>query len=276
MLKLIDVILQQFRICFKRKETFAWFVIIVVGILIRPDLRGISSIVGCLSLDPRYYESMLHFFRSRAFDLCNIKSKWQDIVLSYTKLAQIDGYKIMIGDHIKVSKEARHMPGVKKLHQDSENVGKAEYIFGHQFGMAGILAEGKTMQCIPVDIELQDGTDEVERLKEEILRSTSQTQIEAKNKGTSISRMIRMIANFVRSKGQKAIILLDAFFESGDAFNTAEEEADNVTLIMRAKGNTVAFELPEQPKKRGRGRPRKYGNKVVLSKLFDEAIDAFS
>ena len=57
-----------------------------------------------------------------------------------------------------------------------------------------------------------------------------------------------MIANFVRSKGQKAIILLDAFFESGDAFNTAEEEADNVTLIMRAKGNTVAFELPEQPK----------------------------
>lgn len=130
MLKLIDVILQQFRICFKRKETFAWFVIIVVGILIRPDLRGISSIVGCLSLDPRYYESMLHFFRSRAFDLCNIKSKWQDIVLSYTKLAQIDGYKIMIGDHIKVSKEARHMPGVKKLHQDSENVGKAEYIFG--------------------------------------------------------------------------------------------------------------------------------------------------
>ena len=73
MLKLIDKILHQFRICFKRGETFAWFAVVVVGILIRLDLRGISSIVGCLSLDPRYYESMLHFFRSPAFELENIK-----------------------------------------------------------------------------------------------------------------------------------------------------------------------------------------------------------
>jgi len=52
----------------------------------------------------------------------------------------------VIGDHIKVGKEARYMPGVKKLHQDSENVGKEEYIFGHQFGMIGLLAEGPTTQ----------------------------------------------------------------------------------------------------------------------------------
>ena len=81
MLKLMDKILHRFRICFKREETFAWFVVILVGILIRPDLRGISSIVGCLNINPRYYESMLHFFRSRAFELYYIKSIWQDIVL---------------------------------------------------------------------------------------------------------------------------------------------------------------------------------------------------
>jgi len=77
-------------IFFKREETFPWFVIILVGILIRPDLMGISSIVGCLSLDPRYYELMLHFFRSFAFDLRNIKSKWQDIVLAYVEPGEID------------------------------------------------------------------------------------------------------------------------------------------------------------------------------------------
>ena len=129
MLKLIDKILHQFRICFKRGETFAWFVFIVVGILIRLDLRGIASIVGFLRLDPRYYESMLHFFRSQAFELENIKRKWQDIAISNDKLVEIDDSMIIVGDHIKVPKEARHMPGVKKLHQDSENVGKAEYIF---------------------------------------------------------------------------------------------------------------------------------------------------
>lgn len=31
-----------------------------------------------------------------------------------------------------------------------------------------VLAEDKTMQCIPVDIELQDGTDEVGHLKRNI------------------------------------------------------------------------------------------------------------
>ncbi len=275
MLKLIDEILHQFRICFKREETFAWFVVIIVGFLIRPDLRGISSIVGCLSLDPRYYESMLHFFRSRAFELNRIKSRWQDIVVSYGKLVKMEDSIVIIGDHIKVAKEARHMPGVKKLHQDSENVGKAEYIFGHQFGMAGVLAEGKTIQCIPVDIELQDGTEEIDRLKES-LTPTSQMSSETEKKDTSVSKMIRMIAKFARNESQKAIILLDAFFVSGDAFNVANKETDDVTLITRGKINTVAFEPPEQPKKRGRGRPRKYGNKVVLSELFDSAIDIFT
>ena len=279
MLKLIDQILQQFRICFKREETFSWFVIIVVGILIRTDMRGVSSIVGSLSLDPSYYESMLHFFRSQAYDLHCIKSKWHSIVLEHIKPVLMDGSIIMIGDHIKVAKEARRMPGVKKLHQDSENVGKAEYIFGHQFGMVGILAEGKTPQCVPLDMELQDGIDEINCLK----NVSSETTISLKKKkkeNTSILKMLHMCGNFVKSKSQRAIILLDAYFTSGGAFNVAEQinreqGADVITLIMRAKSNTVAFEEPEKPKKRGRGQPRKYGKKIQFKKLFIELTDVF-
>ena len=167
------------------------------------------------------------------------------------------------------------MPGVKKLHQDSENVGKSEYIFGHQFGMAGILAKGKTMQCIPVDIELQDGINEIERLRETV-PSISQTQDKTNKDNTSISKMIQMTANFVKLKSQKAIILLDAFFASGDAFNSIEKDDDDIILIMRGKSNTVAFENPEEPKKRGRGRPRKYGKKIQLREFFDKAIDTFT
>lgn len=279
MLKLIDQILQQFRICFKREETFSWFVIIVVGILIRTDMRGVSSIVGCLSLQPSYYESLLHFFRSQAFDLCCLKSKWQDIVLEHIKPVLMDGFIIIIGDHIKVAKEARHMPGVKKLHQDSENVGKAEYIFGHQFGMAGILAEGKTMQCIPLDIELQDGIDEINSLKKASVTNTESSEKKKKENNT-VSKMIHMAGNFVKSKGQKAIILLDAYFTSGEAFNVAEkaniEHGENqIILITRAKSNTVAFEDPEKPEKRGRGQPRKYGKKIQLKNLFTDMLDAF-
>ena len=275
MLKLIDKILHQFRICFKREETFAWFVTIMIGLLIRPDIRGISSIVGCLSLNPRYYESMLHFFRSKAYELKSIKRKWQTIASSNDKLVELDGSMVIVGDHIKVPKEARHMPGVKKLRQDSENVGKAEYIFGHQFGMVGILAKDKTMQCIPVDIELQDGTDEVERLEEEA-PPISKGQGRAKQSDTSVTKMIQMASNFAAQTSQKAILLLDAFFVSKYAFDAAQREAGNITLITRGKKNTVAFESPEPPKKKKPGRPRKYGDKVILRELFKNTADTFT
>lgn len=161
MLKLIDTILQRFQCCFKRKETFSWFVVIVLGMLVRTNLRGVSSIVGCLHLESCHYESMIYFFRSSAFKLSDIKHQWLCVVQQHIKRVKIDGRSIVIGDHIKVGKEARYMPGVKKLHQDSENVGKEEYIFGHQFGMIGLLAEGPTTQCVPLNIELHDGTDEL-------------------------------------------------------------------------------------------------------------------
>jgi len=113
MLKLINTILQRFQWCFKRKETFSWFVVIVVGMLARTNLRGVSSIVGCLHLDSCHYESMIYFFRSSAFKLGDIKHQWLSIVQQHIKPVKIDGRSIVIGDHIKVGKEARYMPGVK-------------------------------------------------------------------------------------------------------------------------------------------------------------------
>jgi hypothetical protein len=279
MLKLIDEILQQFRICFKREETFSWFVIIVVGIMVRTDMRGVSSIVGCMGLNPSYYETMLHFFRSQAFNLQKIKSKWQDIVLKYISPVVMDGHIILIGDHIKVAKEARYMPGVKKLHQDSENVGKSEYIFGHQFGIIGILAEGKTMQCIPLDIELQDGIDEVNSLNDDSKVNIKDLK-KKKKEDTCILKMIKMSAKFIKSKSHKVILLLDAYFTTGEAFRhveqvNKEQNTNSITLITRAKANSVAFEEPEVPKKRGRCQPRKYGRKIQFKKLFSERADDF-
>jgi hypothetical protein len=279
MLKLIDGILQQFRICFKREETFNWFVIIVVGMLLRTEMRGITTIIGCLGLEPGCYETMLHFFRSKAYDLEQVKRKWQSIVLEHIEPIMMDGYMMLIGDHIKVSKEARHMPGVKKLHQDSENAGKAEYIFGHQHGMLGILAEGKTYQCIPLDIELQDGIDEITCLKDGTVVTEAALK-KLKDENNSIMKMIQMAGRFVKSKGQKAIVLLDAFFTSGDAFHAVDKinhelGSPDITLITRAKANTVAYEEPEIPKKRGRGQPRKYGKKIMFKHVFKEMADTF-
>lgn len=66
------------------------------------------------------------------------------------------------------------MPGVKKHHQESENSGKPEYIYGHELGMIGVLTDGKVMQCVPVDVEIHDGSDDVNKLSNpEIIKTTS-------------------------------------------------------------------------------------------------------
>jgi hypothetical protein len=43
-----------------------------------------------------------------------------------------------------------------------------------------------------------------------------------------------------------------------------------VTLIVRAKKNCVAYFEAQQPQKKKRGRPRKYGKKVTLNDYFDK------
>ena len=279
MLKLIDGILQQFRICFNREETFGLSIVIMVGMLLRTEMRGITTIIGSLGLEPGCYEAMLHFFRSRVYDLERMKSTWQKIVLKHSKPVMMDDYMMLVGDHIKVSKEARHMPGVKKLHQDSENAGKAEYIFGRRHGMLGILAEGKPHQCIPLDIEMQDGIDEITCLGKET-QATQAPLDGLKEENNSIMKMIRMAGRFVNSNALKVIVLLDAYFASGEVFAAVDnmncELGDRqVTLITRAKYNTVAYEEPQVVSKRGRGRPRKYGKKVTFKQVFKEMMNSF-
>ncbi len=136
----VSVLLMGFRECFSRTAAFEWFVIVVAGFLFRLDHHGVSSIIRWLALDSDLYTALMSFFRASSWRMQRIMDRWSQIVLSEAPLIQIDGRCILIGDGIKISKEAEKMPGVKKLHQESDNVGKPEYIYGHHHGVLGILA----------------------------------------------------------------------------------------------------------------------------------------
>ena len=63
-----------------------------------------------------------------------------------------------VGDGIKVGKEGRKMPGVKRLHQESEDVSKPEWIRGHYFNALSILVGvGKACFALPLVLRLDDG-----------------------------------------------------------------------------------------------------------------------
>jgi hypothetical protein len=140
MINEISLILENFRICFSRKAAFKWFVIIIMGFILRLDHHGVSSIIRWLALKPSLYTALLSFFRASSWQLKNILHQWWQIVFSRCPLITVDNRYLIAGDGIKISKEAEKMPAVKRLHQESDNSGKAPYIYGHHFGALGILA----------------------------------------------------------------------------------------------------------------------------------------
>ena len=140
MINEICKILEKFRPCFSRKAAFDWFVIVVFGFIVRLDHHGVSSFIRWLSIKPKLYTALLSFFRASSWKLKDIMCCWWQIVLSCCPIVTIDDRILLAGDGIKISKEAEKMPGVKRLHQESDNSGKAPYIYGHHHGVIGILA----------------------------------------------------------------------------------------------------------------------------------------
>lgn len=140
MISEISRILLKFRACFSRQAAFDWFIIVIFGFIVRVDHYGVSSFVRWLCIKPSLYTSLLSFFRASSWQLKDIMQRWWQIVLSRCPLIEIDGRLLLAGDGIKISKEAEKMPGVKRLHQESDNSGKAAYIYGHHHGVIGILA----------------------------------------------------------------------------------------------------------------------------------------
>jgi hypothetical protein len=68
-----------------------------------------------------------------------------------------------VGDGIKVSKEGRKMPGVKRLHQESEDVSKPEWIRGHYFSALGLLLSAdKAIFATLIALKVHDGIEGIE------------------------------------------------------------------------------------------------------------------
>jgi len=268
MLKYIDFLLNQFRTCFSREASFQWFVVIVMGLMLRSDHLGTTSIMRDLSLNSACYETMNHFFRSSAWSLDSLRQTWLCIVKRFAPLHREQGAVVLIGDGVKVAKEARYMPGVKKLHQESENSSKAAYIFGHLFGAVGILMGTPSKWfCLPLFFQLQDGVKTIFGWNSEEPQRQNSHVVQMIDQGFAAAKVF-----------SKALFLLDRYFLSIPALqrlNAWNQTGEALMhIVTKAKSSCVAYERPSAPKA-GRGRPRKKGVAVKLKTLFHTHANQF-
>jgi hypothetical protein len=89
--------------------------------------------------------------------------------------------------------------------------------------------------------------------------------------------MARQVAAAMKTP---AYLVLDAYFSVGPVFLAAAQELDGVPsavhILTRAKKNVVAYGDPPPQKKRQRGRPREYGQKLKLTSLFDSKAPQYA
>ena len=268
MMKYLNNALCAFRKCFRREATFKWFVAVVLGIMVRSDRMGaVTSVIRSLGLAPKY-EQINRFFRSDAWDLNCLEYTWQGFVMENAPLVKVDDAVIAVGDGVKVSKEGKRIPAVKRLHQESENSSKPEYINGLMYGGVGVLAEnaGKTF-CIPLACEVQDGAREIMRWGNK----------EGVRQGSHVVEMINLAYRSSEQFG-KTILLLDRYFLTVPAIkrmHELDEGNGRMSAVIMAKSNAVAYEEPPPRISQARGRPRLKGGTVKLKKLFDEKAEQF-
>jgi hypothetical protein len=260
----IDENIKKFKDNFRCEAAFGWFVVIIVGLMVREDHLGVTSIIRALGLNPEMYETMVHFFRATSWRLSEIKKTWIKIVYGSGLVYSVCGRPLQIGDGVKASKEGRKMPGVKKLAQESENSGKAAYIHGHMFGGIGVLI-GTPMKwfCTLLSLRLHDGNEVIGKWQGE--------------ESAEDSHVVRMINEACEIAGmtKPSLLALDRYYltvPALEALGKNEEKygAGLVSVVTKAKMNAKAYTKPEVRK--GPGRPLKKGEAVKVRELFGTEV----
>jgi hypothetical protein len=165
---------------------------------------------------------------------------------------KVNGRILLVGDGLKVPKEGRKMPAVKKLHQESESNTKPSYIFGHYCQAVAVLAGTlKSVFAVPLASRIHDG----------VVFSNRDTR-------TALDKMIQLIIS---------LDIHEPFYFIADAYYAGKKMAHGLLaqsnhLITRVKTNAVAY-LPIEHNKNNktkRGRPREYGEKVKIKQYFND------
>lgn len=241
------------RPAFNRTRTFLWFVTCVTGIIVRKDLAGVTSIVRSLGLQSKYYDRLLDFFHSNAVNRNLLAKLWTSVVIVTcgSLLLRHNGRLILLGDGIKAPKCGKKMPGVKKLHQQSESNTKPEYIYGHSCQtialVAGVLA---SFFAIPLVSKIHEGIVFTNR-----------------DKKTLLDKMMIMVQSVAID--EPFYFIADAYYASKVTINHLLKNGQN-HLITRVRSNSVGYKKAAQKTHTTRGRKSVYGEKVFLRKLFDK------
>jgi hypothetical protein len=94
-----------------------------------------------------------------------------------------------------------------------------------------------------------------------------------RHRRTLLDKLVDLFLPIANVVDQPCILVADAFYASAKIIKPLLQQGHH--LVTRVRSNSVAFKEPVRAKQRGRGRPRIYGEKVLLRDLWKKAERAF-
>jgi len=239
---------QALRPACTRTATFEWMRVVLLGLCVRADLAGVTSFVRALALRPDRYLRLLHVIHSEALRLDALTALWVRLCRARFAPLQVGDALVCLADGLKVPKEGRKMPAVKRLHQESANNSKPAFIDGHSFQAVSLLVRAPDggVAAVPLSARIHEGV--IDRALE--LRRTL------------LDRLVELFLEIARELAPRVILVADAYYASAKVIGPLLAQGHH--LVTRVRSNAVAYRAPAVPKRRSRGRPRRYGRKLRL------------
>lgn len=242
----------ELRPAFKRTRAFLWFCVALAAMCARNDLLGVTSLVRTMGLQPSCYDRLLDCFHSKALNLDALTRLWTGMVLALLKpfLYSVKGRIVLVADGIKIAKTGRKMPGVKKLHQESDNNTKPQFIYGHSCQAVGLVVRAaSSFVAIPLASRIHEGVVFSNRHHRSLL-----------------DKLIELLGSLQITL--PSYLVADTYYASAKMIHPMLKAGNH--LVTAVRSNAVAYEASPPTAGPKRGRPRTYGAKITLKALFKE------
>ena len=235
-------ILSDFRHLFN-KQNYTLFCEFIYGLINTPGNPGtLTSIYQASGSEKRYWS--LPKFLSRG--------KWDADAVGVSLIKQIQQrfqHWIFVYDTSKALKTGEAQWGLhffRNFSYQKHRVNQSKFHFGHEFGALGLLCETATAWLLfPVWVKL---------ISPKTMR----------DKGDAVFKRIC-------SRIPRGLIVFDRGFNRRKVFTMALGLGHHI--LCRAKSNAVFYCLPKVAKRRGPGRPKKYGDRLDIRRLRYKMIE---
>jgi DDE superfamily endonuclease len=222
----------------------------VVGMMVRSDLLGVTSIIQALNLRPKLYDPLRKHFHSKAIKLDHLAALWTRTVQRlFSNPVRFNG-RLVPGRRRHQDPQTREADARRQAPDQQSNCStKPAYIMGHSLQAVALLVHAaSSFFAVPLALRIHEG----------LVWSN-------RDKRTLLDKMLSLI---------ETLTIRDPFYFVADAYYAAGKIVKGLLkqgnhLVTRIKCNAVTY-LPFEPTKgrRTRGRPKFYGKKVRVSSLL--------